>query len=569
MDRNKTIIAVTIVIIVIIGVIIFNSVNASQKDYDTVVSVEYNYYKVNNKGKFGVLNKKGELIVPANYDDIVIPNPSKAVFICQYNYNSTTGEADNIILNDKNNQILDRYELVEAIPVTGMIGSIPYEKLVLRYKQDGLYGLLSIDGNKITDAIYDEIASVPYKEGVMLTKKDGKYGVITNKGVLLINNEYDNIIGDGYYNNEVGYKSSGFIVTKGEYTGYISDNGENILEVEYDSVYRIKELPDRYLIVKRNGQYGLLDNTKIIIGFNYQSLEYDENANLIIVKRNKNYGVINIEGNKVLPLEFSDIVIEGMYIICEKNNVTEKYWLDGTKVKDDTYSRIQKTNGEYYISIDQNYNYGILDKNMNVVIPNKYEYLDYASDELIIVRNSSGKYGIINLNEQTKANFTYDVMHTVKGTKIVQALMLDTNVLNLYDFNAQKIYDDKNANMYEYDDYVMVLNGTNVTYFSNTGIELTNADIYPNNKLLAYKDNGKWGFKNRSGETVVKAEYDKVTELNQNGFAGIYSNGKWGIINSEGTMIAEPTYEIDSSNSTPDFLGKNYSKSYNLYTALE
>lgn len=563
--KKILIIVISILAILGIGFGIFKIADALRKDYKSPLTIEYNYYKVYTNGKYGVINKKGELVVPANYDDITIPNPSKAVFICQYNYNTATEEYDYIILNDKSEEIFKKYVNVQVIPVTGIIGSIPYEKWALSYQQDNLYGLLSIDGKKITKPIYEEISSVPYKEGVFLVKENGEYGVINNKGAYLIKPEYDNILGDGYYNDQIGYKASGFIVTKGEHVGYISETGEPILDTEYDYIYRIKELPERYIIAKKNGQYGLLNNTKIIIGFNYQELTYDETSNLVVVKRNKNYGIINIDGNRVLPLEFSEISIEGIYIVATKNGAIEKYMLDGQVVTNDSYSRVEKTNGEYYISIDKNYNYGILDKEMNVVLENKYEYLEYMFNNLVIARNSSGKYGIINLQDKNVLNFEYDVVQVIKDTKIIQAIILDTNTVHLYNSNVERILNEKNINIYLENNYLKVSNEKIVKYFDKDGKETDASTVYADNEILSYSENGKWGFKNKDGEIVIEAKYDKVTELNANGFAGIKSDNKWGIIDSKGNIIVEPIYEIKDDIGEPDFLGVYY-RTYSGYS---
>ena len=565
MDKKRIIIIVCIVaIIVAVGFGISKIITASQDDFYMSTEVEYNYYKTFSNGKYGVINKKGELIVNEKYDDIIIPNPSKAVFICQYNYNPETEYYDYVILNEKGEEIFKNYTNVEAISVTGIIGNIPYEKYALKYKEDNKYGLLSIDGNEITKPLYEEVSSVPYKEGVFLVKENGKYGVVTIKGSKLINTEYDSIVGDGYFNNENGYNASCFLVTKGDSTGYISERGEMILPTEYDSIYRIKELPEKYIIAQKNGQYGLLNDTKIIIGFNYQELTFDENSNLFIAKRNKNYGVLNIYGNKVLPIEFNSISIDGLYIIATKNETTEKYTLNGEIVTNDLYASVRQTTGDYYISIDKNYNYGILDKNMNVVIANKYGYLDYVSDNLIIVRMTNGKYGIIDIQDQTKIDGEYDVMQLIKGTKIVQGIILDTNTLHLYNLNVDRIYNEKNASIYTFEDYLKVSTSNKVNYFNNDGVEVQNTDVYKNNKLLAYNENNKWGFKNKNGEIVIEAKYDRVTELNGNGFAGISQDGKWGSIDENGNVIIEPTYEINGSGD-PDFIGKYY-KAYSGYT---
>jgi len=567
MDKKKLSVIVASIVFILVVILIISAIlrkiDNDRKDYDAPLTFEYNYYKVYINGKYGVLNKKGELIVQPNYDDIVIPNPEKAVFICQYNYNNEIDKYDCIVLNDKTEQLFKNYNNIEPISVTGIIGNIPYEKFVLKYKKDDKYGIVGINGNKITDAIYEEVSSVPYKEGVILIKENGKYGVINNKGVILIKPEYDSIIGDGYYDSKTGYKASGFIVRKGEYSGYIAEMGEVILNNEYDSVYRIASLPERYMIVRKNGQYGFLNGTKIIIGFNYQELIYDENTNLLKAKRGRNYGVINKEGNKVLPIEFSNIVLSGIYITATRNDAIEKYTLDGQPVTNDLYTTVYKTSGDYFVSIDKNYNYGILDKDMNVIINNKYEYLDYISDKLIIVRNEDGKYGIIDLKEKNKVNFEYDVMQVIKNTNIVQGLVLNTKTLHLFNSNVEKIYSGDNAEIYSYNEYIKVVNKNDVIYFNANGVETSNSVVYPDNKILAYNSNGKWGFKNRAGAVVLNANYDTVTEVNKNGFAGINKDGKWGIIDENGKIIVEPTYKI-SDGTEPEFLGIYY-KAYSGY----
>ena len=80
-----------------------------------------------------------------------------------------------------------------------------YEKTTLKYSKDGKYGIIDIDGKKITYAIYDEIETLQFKEGELLVKKDGKYGVINIKGTTLVKTEYDGIESDRYYYEENGF----------------------------------------------------------------------------------------------------------------------------------------------------------------------------------------------------------------------------------------------------------------------------------------------------------------------------------------------------------------------------
>ena len=51
-------------------------------------------------------------------------------------------------------------------------------------------------------------------------------------------------------------------------------------------------------------------------------------------------------------------------------------------------------------------------------------------------------------------------------------------------------------------------------------------------------------------------KYDKITEFNEYGFAGIKKDEKWGCINIKGEVIIEPTYTLNLNN--PNFVGKYY-----------
>lgn len=85
---------------------------------------------------------------------------------------------------------------------------------------------------------------------------------------------------------------------------------------------------------------------------------------------------------------------------------------------------------------------------------------------------------------------------------------------------------------------------------------IRNEQAYKNNPIISIKQDGKYGFKNKKGKIVVPAIYDRVTELNQFGYAGIKKDGKWGVINQNGEVILEPLYELQSNR--PEFLNIYY-----------
>ena len=105
--------------------------------------------------------------------------------------------------------------------------------------------------------------------------------------------------------------------------------------------------------------------------------------------------------------------------------------------------------------------------------------------------------------------------------------------------------------------YIKISNQEETKYFDKDGNELTNTQVYPNNKLFAKESNGKWGFVDKNGNVVVDYKYDKATELNEYGYAAVKLNDKWGSINEQGNEVQSPIYEFDNE-AVPSFLGKYY-----------
>ena len=104
------------------------------------------------------------------------------------------------------------------------------------------------------------------------------------------------------------------------------------------------------------------------------------------------------------------------------------------------------------------------------------------------------------------------------------------------------------------DNYIKISTDTQREYFDKQGNQLQNTNIFTENTLFAYQENGKWGFKDKERNTIIDPIYDMVTECNHYGFAGIKQNDKWGVVDKEGNILVEPSYSIDWEE--PEFIGK-------------
>ncbi len=556
---------VIIIIAIIIGIII--AINKSKENYtvEQISTADINYYKIISDGKSGVIDKAGNVIIEPEYNTIKIPNPKEAIFICVYDYNAASGEYKTKVLNEKNEEILTNYENVNTIDIKEIVSSIPYEKTVLQYQKDGKYGIIDFSGKDITNPIYEEIKNMPYREGELIVKKDGKYGVININGGKLVNFEYDYITGDNYYSTDKEYALDGYIVGindengKMQY-GYLNSNREQYLETSFDRIYRMNNVKDdenAYLVAEKNGNIQLYKNDKVLLDNNYQSINYNEDSGLLILQKDNKFGVTDLNGKQILNIDYNQIQIPGDYIIATKDGNSETFDLAGTKQEKLRYANVLMTDNENYnITIDTNDKYGVISKNGTTLIENKYNYIQYLYDNYFIVGGDSGKSGIVNDKGEEILQTNYEVIQRLDNSDIIQAMV--GNVLELYNKQMSKIISMEEGKLDISNNYIKVYSTTQTAYVSLDGSLKTDFEIFPDNKLFAAEKEGRWGFIDKNNNVKLDYQYDKVTELNELGFAGIKKDGKWGVIDKDGNIILEPTYTIPEQNGEPYFIGKYY-----------
>ena len=568
---NKKLKQISIIVIIAIilitaitGVII--AINKSKENYELekISNEDINYYKIMSNGKSGIIDKTGKVIIEPKYNTIKLPNPKKPIFICIYDYNAVSGEYKTKVLNEKNEEILKNYENVNTIDIKEVVSSIPYEKTVLQYQKDGKYGIINFEGKSIIKPIYEEIRNMPYREGELIVKKQGKYGVVSINGGKLLDCKYDYITGDNYYSEEKKYELDGYIVGlnnedgKMQY-GYINNKREQILDVEFDKIYRMNDVKDDeniYLLAEKDGKIQLYKNNKLLLDNNYQSINYSEDSKLLILQKDGRYGVTDLNGKQILSVDYEQIRIPGDYIIAIKDGKQVIFDLVGTQKENLAYTNILKTENENYnITVDKNDKYGVINKDGNILIGNKYNYIQYLYDNYFIVGGETGKSGIINDKGEEILPIKYEVIQKLDKNNIVQAMV--GNVLELYSKEMNNIVSMENGKIEINDEYIKVYSNNQTTYVSNDGTLKTNFEIF-NNNIFASVREGKWGFVDKDNNVVVDYQYDKVTEVNELGFAGIKKDGKWGVMDGKANIILEPTYKIPEQNGEPYFIGKYY-----------
>lgn len=512
------ILAVIIIAVILISVFVKKKIEID-KEYVLLPEEQFTYYVLNVDDKYGVAKKDGSIVINPEYDEVQIPNRDQEIFVVKKGN-------DYSVLNANNEKILEGNGEVTGIEGTNSWGKKVYNNTVLKYQISGKYGLLSFDGKRITDAIYEELVSLEEKYGEIRAKKDGKFGVINIKGVILVHAKYDYVRGDGYSNNDSN-KEAGYIVgvksDKGMSYGYLDKTEKEIIKPEQETLYRVTEIKDGnvYLVASQNGRYALYKNKDNVTDYKYLRVDYSNSGKCFIVQKNKTYGVVNLDGKVVIPEEYDELLIVGIYVRAYKDDQDYIFDLNGAAVEDSPFTSLAETStGRFYISIDDNYRYGLANKQKEVVVPNIYDYIQEVDKTGILIA-TEGK------------NVT---VYSAGGSEIISAEDADYTIEG---------------------DYIKIITPEESFYLTTDGKKVTSKTVYLDNKLFASKQGKKWGFVDLKDNTQVDYIYDQVTEFNEFGFAGVKKDGKWGVINQEGEVILEPTYEIYDDNS-PVFIGIYY-----------
>ncbi len=431
MKKTLKTIMFVLFIILILGLSIYlpnkDKINEEVEDKSIIYSL------IEENGKYGVKDQNDEIIVQIQYEKIIIPNEHRDVFFC---YN---GEQKTIL--DKNNKtIFEEYDNVDLIKLSNISENV-YEKNALIYQKNEKFGLLSITGNIILEAKYDEIYSLGYKENEIIVKENNKYMIYDTNGKNLIKDVFDSIQSDEFYTEEDEYRKSGYIVCKitsdGYRYGYYDYEYNKVLEINYNQISRILDVKNKnniYLIASLNGQFGVFINNTKVIDTQYQSINYDSELEVFIVERTGKYGAFNENGTEIIKPEFNSLIVQGVFLYAQNDTEQKVYNKNGKEVNIPFTTIIESTEtSQYYIKIENN------------------------------------KYGIINDKNELIINCEYDLIQQISETNAFQGVKNDTDTTTIFNKNLENVLEMVHATTEVSDGKIRIYNDSEEVDFDFDG----------------------------------------------------------------------------------------------------
>jgi len=334
---------------------------------------------ISKKGRYGVINYKGEMVVPPEYDSIRI-------------------KGENLFLYEKRGA----YKYWKIANLSGLClseetydGIYSMNEKFHAVMKNGFWGIAEMNGEEMIPPIYDTIYSVSNNRFLI-----GFHGEI---GVVDIHKQWRSFPrkGDLYILDDHKYLISNYFESS-----IITYDGKNI----YHSENYLHPTSNSFIEENYKHQFGVVNkDLDRILPVEYDSVVEIKKDSLFLFNNESGWGAVDYKGE----ILFKDDTRFEEILGCNENYIGVK--IDGEYGFIDLFARLRIANRYQGISLFSeglaNINilgkWGCIDKQEVIVIQPYYDKILTFIDGLAIAQKD-GRYGIIDKKGKTKIAFEYD-----------------------------------------------------------------------------------------------------------------------------------------------------------------
>ena len=372
-----------------------NSSDQQQESNDTVLAV------VCKGGKYGVINSKGEVVVPFIYSEMR-----------NYSEGLAYAKDNNFVY------FIDR-KGEKILTCRGYFGDL--HDGMIKVSKGGKYGFMNLAGKVVVPFKYDEADN--FSEGMASVRIGDKCGFVDTSGKEVIPCIYDSFYkeGDMFWNwgLKMDFHEGLAIVKKGDYYGAVNKRGEVIVPIKYEQVNDFREGMAK---VVENGKAGYVNNLgTLVIPTMYRNgngkLKDFHEGLVSVVKSVGNTFVCeykNKRGETVFSLpngKFGFEFHEGIAVVGEivKDGFVNSHGSMVTRIEYSSVSHFSEGLARVTV-MDANFHEksGFIDKSGTRVIPCQFADKPKDFHNGLAGVNVNGKWGFIDKNGKVVIPCVYD-----------------------------------------------------------------------------------------------------------------------------------------------------------------
>ncbi len=297
-----------------------------------IIPLEYDYlrytkekklFEVRNDQKYGLVNLKNQEVIPLQY--FAIQNLKPGFFLLT--------QQDSTYHNTFSFYNVTKQSFRKAPDSTEVI----YNAHLATIKEKGKTKLWDPLANKVIEGTYSKNGFpneiLYFSHGLAVSYKDGKAGVIDTLGQVVIPFKYEGlsdfykgyalVLTDKIEGQEDKYpfsQSSREFLSGFKHYGFIDSTGTVVVSPKYDLQWNSslnQYFKDGLLILYIGDQWastprmGLADRKgEIVVPPKYDKVMPQENGSNYLVKKGKQFGILDAEGRVILPVVFKDVALD-------------------------------------------------------------------------------------------------------------------------------------------------------------------------------------------------------------------------------------------------------------------
>ncbi len=389
-----------------------------------------------------------------------------------------------------------------------------------------------------------------FTEGLAIRIQNGKAGYIDKTGFFVILPQFDNAAPFG--------KNGLAPVEKDKHWGFIDKSGNWVIQpILEDKTFFSK---NGLAVGKINNLFGYIDETgKWVILAKYKKAESFAENGLALVEENGKYNYIHTDGTNAFEQEYgknSQSFFDTGTALIE---IDEKFGLIDSSgkelIKPQFDQFLLNPKPDNYIFVKKGNYWGILKKDGKWAVSPQYQEIGYFASNGLAPAKISNKWGYINDHGTWIISYKFDDAQPFSDNGLALVMTQKTGI-QWIDEKGNIIISPADfiiGNAFASNGLALIAKDKNAYGFINEKGEFAFPALfqevhgYTDNGLAAAKKSRKWGFIDSKGEWVIDPQFEDVQNFDVNGIACILRNNKWYNIDPAGNItdleypVTDPT----------------------------